>query len=302
MTHVLNADKLKLFNEDNMSQYFGEWLNDIDNYKETFHTQVDGLSNKYVIIKNFLNDAVIDDIVKNFPDYEKGEDWFSYNNPLEVKSANANINGYYDTLQNVYYALSTNQLVKAFSSLTDIKSLEYDPTLYGSAISVMPRHGRLNIHLDYEKHPVLINKERRLNVILYLNKEWHDKWNGRTELWDTNISKCIIEQKVEYNTAIIFETNNLSWHGVPDKLMCPENITRKTLAYYYISPLTEKSINCKNKFGADKNGFRTRAAFTNRPQDKDIDKLEKLYDIRPHKKITQEDMDNIWPEWNKVDN
>jgi hypothetical protein len=78
-------------------------------------------------------------------------------------------------------------------------------------------------------------------------------------------------------------------------------MSRKTIAYYYISPLTEKSTNCKNKYGADKRGYRNKAAYIARPGDNHAKKLDKIYKIRPYRRITKKDMEDIWPEWNKVD-
>lgn len=40
------------------------------------------------------------------------------------------------------------------------------------------------MHLDYEKHPRLIDKQRRLNVIVFVNKEWEKRWNGDLQLWE----------------------------------------------------------------------------------------------------------------------
>ena len=65
---------------------------------------------------------------------------------------------------------------------------------------------------------------------------------------------------------------------------------------HYISPLQEKSD--KFKFGHDGSGYRTKSAFIKKPTDKHCDKMEKLYKIRPHRKITEQDMKNIWPDWN----
>ena len=78
-------------------------------------------------------------------------------------------------------------------------------------------------------------------------------------------------------------------------MMCPANHYRKTLAYYYISPLVSKPDT--KKFGCDSSGHRTKASFIKRPQDKDYPELQKLYSIRPHRRITHEDMSRIWPEW-----
>ena len=53
----------------------------------------------------------------------------------------------------------------------------------------------------------------------------------------------------------------------------------------------------KNKIGNDGSGYRTKATFVKRPQDPDLPQMKKLYEIRPHRRIKQEDMDEIWPEW-----
>ena len=74
-------------------------------------------------------------------------------------------------------------------------------------------------------------------IILFLTKDWKEEWNGDNQLWDKNATECQVKTYPKFNSAIIFETNGISWHGVPDKIMCPEGIFRKSLAYYYISPL-----------------------------------------------------------------
>ena len=78
--------------------------------------------------------------------------------------------------------------------------------------------------------------------------------------------------------------------------MCPENIYRKTLAYYYTSPLVNKKDN--KKLGSNSEGYRSKAVFIKRPQDKYDEKIKKLYKISPYRRITEEDMKEIFPEWN----
>ncbi len=43
--------------------------------------------------------------------------------------------------------------------LTGIENLEDDPTLHGAGLHMHPRNGRLMMHLDYEKHPILVDKK-----------------------------------------------------------------------------------------------------------------------------------------------
>ena len=154
-----------------------------------------------------------------------------------------------------------------------------------------PKNGRLHVHLDYEKHPSL-EKERRLNVILYLSKDWKKEWNGETQLWDAKMENCIVKSDIVFNTAIIFKTNEISWHGLPDKIMCPEGTYRKSIAYYYISPLESKANS--EKVGNDGSGYRTKACFTKRPADDFSPAIDKLYKIRPYRLIEPSDIETEW--------
>ena len=290
----LDSNYLKLFNTQDNIKYFGDWINNIKYYTDKF---IKGEPYNNVIIPNFLNDELIEQITEDFPcDFQENEDWFYYNNPLEVKYLNSSIENFPKSIKDLYYILSTNQLVNIFSKISTIRDLEYDTTLYGSSLHSHGRNGRLNLHLDYEKHPILENKERRLNLILYLNKEWNDEWNGHSELWNENVSECITKHSVKFNSALLFQTNNMTWHGTPEKIKCPEGQYRKTLAYYYISPLVSKP-NLSN-YGVDSSGYRTKASFIKRPSDPDYPQLQKMYYIRPNRRITNEDILNIWPEWN----
>ena len=83
---------------------------------------------------------------------------------------------------------------------------------------------------------------------------------------------------------------------MPEKINCPLGIYRKSLAFYYISPL--KSDKNSNKVGANNIGYREKATFINRPNDTNLEKIIPLYKIRPFRRITKKDIDYNWPEWN----
>ena len=293
--HVLDMVYLNSINkEENLKKYFGSWIKNVDALVEQFNNAE---PSKHIIIENFLESSYAEKISQNYPtDFEN---WWSYNNPIEVKYANDDINNMCKPIKDLFYILSSNELINLFSKLSNIQDLEYDPYLHGAGLHAHPRYGRLNIHLDYEKHPILENKGRRLNIILYLSKDWKNEWNGATELWDENISECKVKSYVKFNSAIVFQTNEISWHGLPEKIMCPEGVYRKSLAYYYISQLTSK--HSKNKIGNNGSGYRTKATFVKRPKDPYLPQMAKLYKIRPHRRITENDMEEIWPEWNSKD-
>ena len=42
-----------------------------------------------------------------------------------------------------------------------------------------------------------------------------------------------------FNRAVIFDTTQNSWHGLPNAIDCPEGIVRKSLAGYYVRPFSD---------------------------------------------------------------
>ena len=64
------------------------------------------------------------------------------------------------------------------------------------------------------------------------------------ELWshneETNQPKeCVTKVENKFNRAILFDTTQNSWHGLPEKIVCPENVSRRSLATYYVSEVSE---------------------------------------------------------------
>jgi len=290
--YKFNLFELKLSQQiRNKTYFFGDWINNIDSLNSKF---INAEPFDHIVIPNFLNKEYAELLHNAFPtDIENGK-WHKYYNPIEIKYANDNINSMPDSLKQLFYLLTTDEILEKMSNLSGINNLEYDPTLHGAGLHIHPRYGRLNMHLDYEKHPHL-NKERRLNIILYLSKNWNENWNGDTQLWDKDMKKCIVKSKVQFNSAIIFKTNEISWHGLPDTILCPEGILRKSLAYYYISPIqTNSSI---IKIGNNGSGFRTKATFVKRPQDPHDDRMERLYKIRSLRLINNEDLIDFTEDW-----
>jgi len=273
-TEIIDKDYLKKINSiQNMEKYFGDWVKEIKNLNNIFKEAV---PYEHIIIPDFLNEDFAEKIYNEFPtDYQN---WYIYNNPLEVKYANDKINDFPINLKNLYYILSTDKCIEYISKLSDIKNLEFDPYLHGAGIHSHPRNGKLNMHLDYEKHPKS-GKLRRVNIILYMSKNWNKEWNGQTELWDENMEECKAKSNVVFNTALIFKTNDISWHGLPNEIKCPEGIFRKSIAYYYVSDFDYK-----------KKEYRNKATYTTRPQDSYDPKIEKLCKIRSERRLTLEDL------------
>jgi dTDP-glucose 4,6-dehydratase len=293
LNDLINNYKINLFDLlltkriDNKLEYFGEWIQNDESLKKLNDKFANAEPFEHIIIDNFLNKEYAEEIFNTFPTDITSGNWHKYNNPIEYKFTNDKINSMPLCIKKLFHLLSCEQIIQKIGALSDISNLEYDPYLHGAGLHIQPKDGKLEMHLDYEKHPH-IEKQRRLNIILYMSKGWKNEWNGETQLWDKNLTNCVVKSPVEFNTAIIFKTNEMSWHGVPEPIACPENVLRKTLAYYYVSPV--ESGPDKNKIGNDGTGYRTKATFKKRPDDPYDELKEKLYNIRPFRLITKEDL------------
>jgi hypothetical protein len=136
--------------------------------------------------------------------------------------------------------------------LTNQQKLQPDYGLHGGGVHMHQSGDYLNVHLDYDVHPKLAMK-RKLNLIVYLTPNWKEEWGGCLELWthneETNQPKeCVKKITPLFNRAVIFDTTQNSWHGVPGNINPPQGTFRKSLALYYVVPTDEISKRGKALF------------------------------------------------------
>ena len=93
--------------------------------------------------------------------------------------------------------------------------------------------GFLNIHADFTRHHHRPEWRRRVNLIVYLNEGWQSEWGGSLELWDSGMRQCVVRVPPLANHAVIFNTDEGSFHGFPVPIMCPAGVLRRSLALYY---------------------------------------------------------------------
>ncbi len=215
-----------------------------------------------IVIKNFFQDSFLDKILNDFPDLEKFNASHKYNNQNELKFANNKYDSFPESIKNLFDFLNSKKFLNFLQEISSVKeTLISDTQLNGGGLHEIKKGGILKIHTDFNKHPTN-DLDRRLNLLLYLNKNWSDQYGGHLELWDKNMKKCVKKIKPDFNTMVIFNTNDFSNHGHPNPLNCPNNISRKSVATYYFSdgrPTSEININVfKNK-----TYFKNRAGYIN---------------------------------------
>jgi hypothetical protein len=216
----------------------------------------------HAIIDGFLPEPLALEIEASFPSPES-DIWWRYENPLEKKLACNEPGKLPAVIRETLEKLNSAEVCRLLTSLTGIEGLQADPGLHGGGLHCIRSGGKLDVHVDYSIHPKL-QLERRLNLIIYLNRDWPESYGGHLELWDASVSRCEKRVLPIFNRAVIFNTGDGSYHGHPEPLACPPDRARKSLALYYLTP---------PRPGATE---RFKARFVKRPSDPDDPELEQF--------------------------
>jgi Rps23 Pro-64 3,4-dihydroxylase Tpa1-like proline 4-hydroxylase len=192
----------------------------------------------HLVIDNFFEPDLAEKLSNEFISYND-EHWFYYDNPIENKKTLSDWTRFPKHVYQAFTQFCSTEFVQKLQTMTDIPKLYPDYGLHGGGFHMHGRGGKLNIHKDYSLHPKL-GKQRKLNIIVYLTKDWDPSWGGGLELWSHDDETDQPKEKVKlidcvYNRAILFDTTQNSWHGLPDEIQCPENVFRKSLAMYYLT-------------------------------------------------------------------
>ncbi len=186
----------------------------------------------HLLLPDFLDPEVARAIADEFPDHNT-QAWTQYKHHNENKLGMAKRELFPPGLRKVADELNSPGFVSWLSTLTGIPNLVADPSLEGGGLHQSSRGGFLNVHTDFSHHHYHKHWRRRVNLILYLNPEWQEKWGGAIELWDVKMRTCVTKYPPLLNHALIFDTNEKSLHGFPEPLDCPEGVSRKSVALYY---------------------------------------------------------------------
>jgi Rps23 Pro-64 3,4-dihydroxylase Tpa1-like proline 4-hydroxylase len=226
----------------------------------------------HIVIDNFLKDNIAQEINSIFPKQEDSI-WYEYSNPIEKKFASDDIRKFPPLIAQTIHLLNSESFLKELINITGIQNLVSDPYLHGGGLHLIKTGGKLDMHLDYSIHPKL-ELQRRLNLILYMvDKDFKEEWGGELELWkgkhdkttdEYTLTTCEKKVNPKFNRAVLFSTNDYSFHGHPEPLRTPEGVVRKSIALYYLTKLEDDVLK------------RPRARFIARPFEVENEELAKF--------------------------
>ena len=223
---------MKFLNEDNIFQL-------AKNNKKIYQSNTP-FPNIY--FKNFFSKIFLEEVLKEFPNLDVNKKAVKFQDINQLKNASEGEELLGPKTKALIHYLNSEPFLNFLSNLTGIDNLLPDPTLSGGGYHEIKRGGFLKIHADFNKHPKY-KLDRRLNLLIYLNKSWDKSYGGDFELWDKSMSRCVKKIPPIFNNVAIFSTTSNSYHGHPNKLTCPPNRSRKSIALYYYTngrPESEK--------------------------------------------------------------
>src|SRR5207253_2923557 len=133
------------------------------------------------------------------------------NERKKVQISNARL--FPEPIARLHQILSSPEFVADLSYISGIPELIADEELVGGGIHVTGPGGRLDVHIDfnYMEERML---HRRINLLLYLNPTWKKEWGGEIQLWDKEVQNCQQAFSPALNRCVVFETSDISFHGV----------------------------------------------------------------------------------------
>jgi 2OG-Fe(II) oxygenase superfamily len=203
-----------------------------DAYRETFlHAQ----PFKHLSIDDFFAADFAERLLAEFPRFDPE---LARNEMGKVagKAVNTKIREISPAYQELYETIGGKPFLELMSKVSGIPDLILDPRMYGGGTHENLHGQELDTHVDFN-YDEAQQLHRRLNVIVYLNKGWQPEWGGQIEVHsnprDPETNQIRSFDPI-FNRCVMFETNEISWHGFPKITLPPDqrHQSRKSISIY----------------------------------------------------------------------
>ncbi|MGV6851811.1 MAG: 2OG-Fe(II) oxygenase [bacterium] len=201
---------------------------------------------KHVVIEEFFTPEFCEHLLQEFPSFDE-KLAMNENGEVGRKAVHEKVQNISPSYKKLDELVKSEEFIKMVEKMTGIDGLIYDPYYFGGGTHNNLHGQDLDPHVDFTHHP-MTGHHRRMNLIVYLNKEWQKEWGGNIELHKNPRLEPeqddIVSVEPLFNRAVIFETNNISWHGFP-RINLPEDkqsLSRKSFALYYYTDSRKEPV------------------------------------------------------------
>ena len=191
---------------------------------------------RHVVIDDFLDPRFCERLMAEFPSFDERK---AINEAGAVgrKAVVSDVTSIGPAFREFDVLMRDRNFLRFTGEIAGISDVLYDPDYAGGGTHENLDGQDLDVHIDFNYHPRTL-LHRRLNLIVFLNPEWHESWGGCLELrsdpWD--VADGTMRTFVPLlNRAVLFETTERSWHGFTRIGLPAEkrNVTRRSIAVYF---------------------------------------------------------------------
>jgi len=205
---------------------------------------------KHLNLENFLSEDLALELFSNFPPIESLN--VKRKSLNENKSEDYHFERWHPSFAKLRETIASDEFCTWISDITGIKGLKTTNDSLGSGVHQGKDGSYVDVHIDVNMNPDK-GLWRRINLLVYLNKNWKPQYGGDLELWNKEMTVCEVKVPCDFNRAVIFYTDEKSPHGYA-RIKVPEGETRKSFYTYFYTPLGD--------------GFRySDSRFVSRPDD-----------------------------------
>jgi Rps23 Pro-64 3,4-dihydroxylase Tpa1-like proline 4-hydroxylase len=163
---------------------------------------------EHLVIDDFCDVQKIHKLYSDIPDIQtKSRDYVFAANKFEKSKIK--------DISPLFAELYEDLISERFESLLKFicgEDVFVDKAFHGGGIHQGKKGSFLDMHVDFNYHPLNKNWYRSLNLLLYLNKDWKPEYGGHLKLENLNTrEKTSVE--VPFNRMIIQLTRKYTLHG-----------------------------------------------------------------------------------------
>jgi len=180
----------------------------------------------HLVLSGICDEDKLHNLTSQIPELDnKSRDYMFANNKFE-KSQYYELGELFLELYNDLRSEKMNEFLSFLSG----KNTFVDTKNYGGGLHQGKTNSFLDMHLDYNYHPMHNNWWREMNLLLYLNKDWKEEYGGQLKLMDLRTDETATLD-VGFNTLIIQQCEDYTLHGY-DVTNFPNGVFRTSIATY----------------------------------------------------------------------
>jgi hypothetical protein len=184
----------------------------------------------HIAIDNFCDPVKLLEFYNNIPEIETpSADYVFAKNKFE-KSKFKDLGGVFEELHADFVSKRFEDWIRYVTN----EEVFIDPTFYGGGIHQGKSGSFLDMHADFNYHPLHDTWYRNLNILLYINKDWKKEYGGELKLEDGRTGEKT-EIDVPFNRLAIMHCRSYTLHGY-DPIKFPEGMFRTSVAAYAYTP------------------------------------------------------------------